>query len=361
MKILYITPTSKISGAETGLCYILDNLTSQDEFVIVCPEGALVDRLKSRNVKIIPLKMYNFMFKKPYLYFLTIYKLYQLIKKEKPSIIHNNGVAVNQYGSIAARLAKVPCIVQCHTVEFFNKINALHLGLCNKIIPNSNFTADQLKKFLPNKSMEVVYGGVDLRKFKPLNQDVFKKKWKISKKTKVIGMIGMFLPRKGQHHFVEAAKIVKARFPDSLFVFVGSSVFTDASYENKIKQLCTEYNLKSLFTGFMNVEEIIPVFDVFCMPSINEAFGNVLNEVGAMAKPIVAFNSGGIPEIIEHNYNGLLVEPENINALAEAIIRILENPKLAKRLSENARKMVIKKFNAKRYANDLMKIYHSFV
>lgn len=359
IKVLYITPVSRISGAETGLLYLLDSaLNEMVEVVVVCPgEGPLVEELEKRKVKVITLKLHNFMLKNPYLYLSTIKKLYKVIKKEKPTIIHSNGVSVNQYAAVAARLARVPCVVYCHTVEFFSKANSMHLGLCNQILTNSKFTAKEIRKFLAKSNIEVVYPGVDLKKFSPRSKSALRKRWKIPAKTKVVGMIGMFLPRKGQDSLVEAAKIVNKKFPDTLFVFAGSSVFTSKDYENKVKKLAKEYSINSLFTGFINVTEIIPALDVFCMPSVEEAFGNVLNEVGAMKIPIVAFNSGGIPEIINDNYNGLLVKPKSTEEFALKIIKILDNEKLAKKLAENARKIVLEKFDARRYAKDLLKVY----
>ena len=84
--------------------------------------------------------------------------------------------------------------------------------------------------------------------------------------------------------------------------------------------------------------------DLFVLPSVNEALSYALMEVMAYGRPVIAANSGGIPELIEHNKTGMLIPPEKPSRLAGAIIDLLKDPFKAEILARGARKFIEKKF-----------------
>ncbi|MEM1550700.1 MAG: glycosyltransferase family 4 protein, partial [Candidatus Bathyarchaeia archaeon] len=121
--------------------------------------------------------------------------------------------------------------------------------------------------------------------------------------------------------------------------------FLIAGHDNnipKMLQMCRQLGVEShfKFLGWVPNEEVQKLYweaSVFVMPSLSEAFGVAILEAMASGTPVVATRVGGIPELVEHNVNGLLVEPNNYKALAEAILTVLENTDIAARLGQQGR------------------------
>ena len=114
-----------------------------------------------------------------------------------------------------------------------------------------------------------------------------------------------------------------------------------------------------LFTGFqMDVSEIIATFDVAVLPSFFEGMGRVLLEAMAMEKPVVASRVGGIPDLVEHGVNGLLVSPGDVLELSNAIEKIVRDKKLALEMSKKGRKRITEQFSADAMVQSIEKVYN---
>jgi len=155
----------------------------------------------------------------------------------------------------------------------------------------------------------------------------------------IILTVARISPEKGIIYLVEAARIVANNVPNVKFVIKGSS--SDDNYEGKIRNLIYEHNLQQhfIFLGMSPYSEMpkyMSVADVFVLPSISEGVPVVILEALATGVPVVASRVGGVPDILIHGYNGLLVEPRDPRGLAEAIIRILSDRELRKQLSEGS-------------------------
>jgi glycosyltransferase involved in cell wall biosynthesis len=104
--------------------------------------------------------------------------------------------------------------------------------------------------------------------------------------------------------------------------------------------LKTSANGRINFLGWRNdIDEIMPLFDIFVLPSLNEGMGRVLVEAMAAGKPIVASNVGGIPDLVKHDHNGLLVPPGDEKALAAAIRQLINYPEKAKMMGQRGQQL----------------------
>jgi glycosyltransferase involved in cell wall biosynthesis len=114
-----------------------------------------------------------------------------------------------------------------------------------------------------------------------------------------------------------------------------------------------------IFTGFVP-DRLVPKFyaccDIFCYPSLWEGFGLPVAEAGATGKPVVAFQMCAIPEVVENGLTGRLVEPSHTQ-LAEAIISLLENEKMRKKMGREARNRVSRLFSRRRMVEKTLKVY----
>ena len=101
--------------------------------------------------------------------------------------------------------------------------------------------------------------------------------------------------------------------------------------------------------------------DIYVHPAYAEGFGIAVAEAMMAEKPIIVANSGALPELIENENSGLIVEPFDAKEWAHAIIRLIENKKLAKKLSVNARKKAQLEFSIDRYVNNYQDLYKSLI
>src|SRR5207249_1734650 len=140
---------------------------------------------------------------------------------------------------------------------------------------------------------------------------------------------------------------VAARFPSVRFLIVGESCM-DPSYRLELEQRARNLNLtgRIIFTGQRSdVPQIMREIDISVLPSLTESFSNTLLESMANGLPVVATNVGGNPEIVSDGINGLLVPPKDPAALSRAIVELLGNPELARRLGRAARQKVVNEYS----------------
>jgi glycosyltransferase involved in cell wall biosynthesis len=156
----------------------------------------------------------------------------------------------------------------------------------------------------------------------------------------VVLTVGRISPQKGLHYLVMASPAIIKKIPSVKFVI--RSYASEEKYENYLTELISKYNVGEYFKiilKFSSYEEIpkyMVAADVFVLPSVSEGLGLVLLEAMACGVPVVASNVGGVPDIVTDGYNGLLVKTGDVRDLAEAVIKILSDKALAKRLSEDA-------------------------
>jgi len=237
-------------------------------------------------------------------------------------------------------------------------LGRLTLKTATRVIAPSTFTARECIKrgAIPNK-VRVIPNGIDLEEFRDVpNPKEFKERYELEQSKTVI-TIGRLSKTKGFQHLIQATpKIIRA-FPEAKIVIIGP----DIGYGHELVKLAKELGVKKhiIFTGPLTryaLKEALGVADIFACPSIYEPFGMVILEAMAAGKPIVASNSGGVADMVNHNETGLLVEKCDANQLALAIIKLLKDQRLAEKLSMNS-KNEVKKYSWRIIAEKTKSIY----
>lgn len=207
-----------------------------------------------------------------------------------------------------------------------------------------------------------IYSGIELDLFHPVTRDQkdrIREKWKLNRNEAVIGIVSKLWDGKGHEVLIEAFRELKKEIKNLRLVIVGEGYLI-----NKLFRLVDKYRLSDsvLFTGFqMEVSEIIATFDVAVLPSFFEGMGRVLLEAMAMEKPVVASRVGGIPDLVEHGINGFLVRPGNVQELAGALKKILNDEGLARKMGVRGRKRIKEKFDADMMAKSIEKVYQELL
>jgi glycosyltransferase involved in cell wall biosynthesis len=150
-----------------------------------------------------------------------------------------------------------------------------------------------------------------------------------------VGFVGWLLPIKGPGYLLNAMTAVWQEHPDAELVFVGKG---DLEGPLRAQASFAGCDGRVKFLGWRDdIPEIMSLFDVFVLPSLNEGMGRVLVEAMAAGRPVVASRVGGIPDLVRHGETGLLVAPRDDEALAASISLLLSNPRTAERMGERGR------------------------
>lgn len=220
-------------------------------------------------------------------------------------------------------------------------------------ISSSHYNAGQLRNHY-EVPVEVIHNGVDVNKFEPLNKDSALAQGLGLTDRRVVITVGRVVGWKGLQVLMDSLPAIKRVIASVKWVVIG-----DGDYLDALQTKCREMKLEDsvVFVGEIPHErlpEYISLGDVMVQPSIaEEAFGITLVEAMACGVPAVGSRIGGIPEIIVDGETGLLVPPKDREALADAVIKILEDDDLRSSYSANSRERVVKHFtwaaNARRH------------
>ena len=210
--------------------------------------------------------------------------------------------------------------------------SAIYPGF-ERLVANSQFTARIIQSVYPLRAekLRVCYKSVDVSRFRPMAQGR-----SYGGGAPTILFVGSNMQRKGLPSLIQAAPAVLRQFPAARFQVIGADARIAA-----MRQLCAASGVEAAFDflGWKSQQELPDYYaraDVFALPALTEALGVVFLEAMAAGVPVIGTRVGGIPEIIQHGENGLLVEPDNPTALAAALIQILGSPAEAARLAGSA-------------------------
>jgi len=238
--------------------------------------------------------------------------------------------------------------------------NGVNRWLVDRILAVSLDLRSQLTKHFGAEKVICVHNSIDIGQMRVSGCAAgLRKELKLSEQEFVIGTIGRLMPVKGLNSFLKAARIICRQRPNVKFIIAG-----DGPLAGSLHAVAHECGVDKdvLFLGHRNdSHEILNLMDLFVLPSLSEGVPMALLEALALGRPVVASRVGGIPEVIEHGVNGLLVTPGSEEELARNCIALMDDYGSAQRLGEAGRKQVKEKFSAKIMAERVAEVYRSLV
>lgn len=353
IKIVILTCSLNVGGAEKHIHDLVLNSDRQKfNFVIIClyEAGAIGEALSKDS----GIKVYNDVMSNKFDIF-GAWQLSRIIKNESADIlfmIHTPptlfwGILCAKINKIKATLTRSPTTNPIAHVKRRKIVNYFMLGFVDKIIAQAYSQGEHHIKHEsadPSKIV-VINNGVDLERFSnPGETSTLKQAMGIPSNVQVVGIVARLEPQKGLPVFLKAAKNIIDSLPQTHFFIVG-----DGGERKKLEQLCKELLIEKnvYFSGMVkDVSQIVSLFDVGVLSSrpVGETFSNAILEYMAASKPVVATNVGSIAEIVVDGETGYLVPSGDPEALSDALIKLLKNEDLAKKMGEAGRERVKEKF-----------------
>jgi len=269
------------------------------------------------------------------------------------ALVHSSELYSNIFFLPAAAMAGVPVRVGSRREIAAGKSVAQiaaqrgAYAFAHRVIANAQAVASRLgREGVASWRVSVVPNGLDLSRFTPRPQR--------SRLRRVVTVANL-RPGKGHDTLIAAAPSILARVPDAHFDLIG-----DGTERDSLERLVRERGLTAAFTfaGHVeNVPERLADADLFTLPSESEAFPNAVLEAMAAGLPIVASAVGGICEVVHPNRTGVLVPPRNPQALADAICRLMTNPKEAQALADGGRSLVESQYSFDRMVTSIERLY----
>lgn len=288
--------------------------------------------LTSKNTQIIYDRLRPFGF--------AAYIIYKL--KKIPVIVEVNGIVVDE--CLMANNSR--SILNTLHLKAISSIERKLFSISHKIISVTPNIKKKLQEIydIPENKIIVIENGANPELFRPIDQENAREKLKLEKNFKYIGFVGSFAPWQGLEFLIHASKLIQNEFSDVKFLIVGG----EGTEKDEIVKLVEKLNLKDkfIFTGMVPYGEVpwyinaSDVCIVYKKPLESGYSPLKLYEYMACGKPVIASKVSGF-EILEKGNAGILVEPENPELLAKAILKLLKDEDLIKKMGKNGRTYLI--------------------
>ncbi len=297
------------------------------------------------------------------------WRLSRAIKALRPDIVHAHDPHAIAMASLALSFGSgagngvSPALVASRRVDFHLKANSFsrwkHRQIDCFIAASEAIRQMLITDGVPAGRTVTVHDGIDLDHVlaaKPVN--VHEAFW-LPHGAPVVGNIAALVPHKGQRHLIDAAHLVVQEMPDVRFVILGEGELREP-LERHVREFHLEKHV--LLPGFrVDALGCLKGFDLFAMSSVTEGLGSTLIDAMACSKAIVATTAGGIPEVVDDQVTGLLVEPRDHRAMASAIVRLLKDRALRERMEAAGLARVRGRFTAEAMVAATAAVYERVV
>jgi glycosyltransferase involved in cell wall biosynthesis len=293
-----------------------------------------------------------------------IVKVRRYIKEKRIDILHCHQYTPWVYSALAAFLTEKKVIFTEHGRFYPDRsswkraiINPVLNWITNQVTAISKATKQALVdyEYIPASKIQVIYNGIiPLKPVKSRSAGI-RRELGISEHIRIVGTIARLDPIKNHAMMLRAFKIVTESYPDIKLLIVG-----DGDEMEHLKRLCQDLGIADhvILTGYITEPVCtLDLMDVFLLSSLSEGTSMTLLEAMSLAKPCVVTDTGGNPEIIEHNVNGIVTPNDDAPAFADAIIELLIDNKKYQKMSDASLDRFNRKFNLHYMVNKYQDIY----
>ena len=336
------------------------------EVVVLAPFDEVVDDISKLGIRCIDVKMSR-QGLNPLVEILTVYRLIRTLRKERPDIVFNFSIKPVIYGGIAAYAIK-----SCHIFSMITGLGHLFVQQTRKyralqaiLIPLYRIAIKRNKgvffhnpddkqlfiqhKIIPSDKGYVINGsGINLEHYRPEPD-------KIEPKTFLL--ISRLLWSKGIKEYVEAARVLKSKYPDIEFQLLGPLDDNPASVK---KSEIEEWKREGVIRYLGSTNDVRPYLhraSVFVLPTwYREGRPRAILEAMSCGKPIITTDTPGCRQTVDHGENGLLVRTRDVEALAAAMEEFLVNDELVIKMGRRSRQLAEEKYSVSKVIDSILSV-----
>lgn len=373
MRVVHLIKAKQIGGAERHLLMLLPALIERGVdvhlLVITEPDTPMDDLFAGAEERKIPAES---IVVKSNIDALIIKRIRDRLLDLKPDILHTHLIHADTYGLAAGKLAGVPNIITSrHNDDDFRSKRVVKWA---SGVMWSGFKAciaisDAIKKFAievencPAEKVYTVKYGIEHEALSQAKFDAARAKilaeFALPDNAHLLGMACRLVEQKGLPYALQALAKIHAEYPDAHLLIAG-----DGDLMHELIHLAAQLEITDNvhFPGWRSdVPDLMAAFDIFLMPSLWEGFGLVVLEAMSKRRPVIASAVTALPEVVEHGQTGLLIPPEDSDALADAIKTLLSDRSLRVHMGMVGEDRVEQHFTVARMADETLAVYRVFV
>lgn len=304
-------------------------------------------------------------------------KATEIINKEGGfDVIHAHDWLVTYAAKSLKNAYDIPIVATIHATEagrnsgihdetqrYINDTEWLLTYEATEVIVNSNYMKNEIQRLfgLPFDKINVIPNGINLSNFTGIERDYDFRRQYAMDNEKIILYVGRLVYEKGVQHLIAAMPKILSNYHDAKLIIAGRGGMMD---ELRAEASNLGLNDKIYFTGYLNSKQVQKMYkcaDVAVFPSTYEPFGIVALEAMLAGVPTVVSDVGGLNEIVDHGINGMKAYAGNPNSIADSVLSILYDGKLANNIAKNAKAKVKEEFNWNKIAQDTHYIYEKAI
>lgn len=329
-KVAYVSGYSDmIGGGEHSLLELISALPEGYQPLLIVPqEGELSRRAAEKGVDSVCLPMPPIGIRTPF----ALFGWTGWLRKVRPDLIHANSPRTAFYAALAGKVLRIPTVFHCRVAAKDRLLDPLLVRMVDMIICNSQATASRFDAW-PWKNPVVIYNGLDVKHSIHASADELP--------DRNLLFVGRLSQEKQPEIAWRVFRMLAGRFDNLNLLYVGGD---DPDHPERSARLRSETEASGLsdrvvWVGMQaDVSQWYGRANVVLVPSRYEGFGRVLVEAMAHGVPVVAFEVGGIPEVVENGRQGLLISPYDEGAMADAVARLLDDDALRQQMGEAGKK-----------------------
>jgi len=383
MRIVHIITRLILGGAQENTLLTCEDLRRQygDQVLLITgppegPEGSLVERARAGGVPMLILPSLCRPIH-PWRDGVIYLALRRIIRRFRPDVVHTHSAKAGLLGRAVAWQLRVPAVV--HTVHgapfhpyqsglarwFFRACERWAARRCHRLVCVAQALADQLvaSGVAPREKCLTVYSGMEVEPF--LEAARFRAEYRARlgwpEDCIVVGKIARLFYLKGHEYLLAAAPKILVHAPQVRFLLIGDGILRP-----KIEQQIRQAGLHDYFRllGLVRPEEIprwIAAMDILVHVSLREGLARALPQALLVGRPVVSFDIDGAREVVLPGKTGYLLPPKDSEALAEAVIRLAQNPELRTQLAQEGRRRCVELFRHERMTAQLRALYEELL
>ncbi|MFH1858087.1 MAG: glycosyltransferase family 4 protein [Candidatus Omnitrophota bacterium] len=372
-RILYLDAGSGSGGSSVSLVRLLKVLDRNrwTPVVITHRVGNMTEEMLTNGIPVFPIPLRpadreGGLLRNIVMFYIPLFfRLLREFREIKPDVIHLNNSPREPLVAIwAASLLRIPVVAHLRTTRPLTRIELSLTKRLKALIVLSQMVKKLFEgQDVPSGKIRYIPDGIEIAHHEhlPLNAEKARRQLGILNSEPVIGVVARLMPKKGQEQFIRAmAKVVKV-YPNVKAVILGDECETHSNYLSFLKNMVSQEELSGniQFTGWVEKpEDLYPAFDIVTQTSLlQEGLPSVCLEAMGIGIPVVSTRVGAVPELVEEGVAGLLVPPGDADAMAEALLQLLQDERKRLEMGENARKRVIEHFNLRKTKEKMEALY----